>query len=158
MFRKREVIDVVDKTLCAAIIAFVILSGGKPISPIVYRALESIYQIELPTYSIPELMDIVDNESKQMALNTCISTMKIDIDSYQKLLDILKTKQITHIQIAGYKQGIVQIKIEGNNNVQKIQALTSSIKTSNGIKIIIDYLNEEELVLTVEKGVIDDDR
>ena len=96
-------------------------------------------------------MDIVDSGNRQLALEEELSYHKITINSYTKILDILKSKDIDYTQIAGYEATTGKLKIEGNDNVIKLIALLSSIKTEDGISIKVSYLNTSELVITVTK-------
>lgn len=158
MFKKLDdispvALETIDKVACASLVALLVLSGGNPISPVVYRVLEKYYDVKLPTYNISELMDIIDEGNKQMAMNQHINSMKVEIDSYKKLLDVMQTKGIQYKQVVSCKQGRVQLKVEGKNNINKTKSLISGIKLVDSLNITVDYLNEEELVLTVLKGV-----
>ena len=148
---KEALLGVIDNVICITLITVCILSGGKPVSPIVFSLLEKQYNVKLPTYSIHELLDILDSGNRQLALEEELSYSKITINSYTKVLDVLKSKDIAYTQIAGYEATTGKLKVEGNDNVLKLIALLSSIRTEDNISIKVSYLNASELVITVTK-------
>ena len=144
--------DKADKIIGTTLLLAIILSGGKPISPLIYKALEHTYGVEVPTYSIPELMDTVDRGNKYMAMSSKMSKIKISVESFEKLQDLMKTKNIKYTQIAGYKAGIAQLKVEGKTNILRLEAMTNNINLQENLVLSIEYLNEEEVVVTMKKG------
>ena len=140
-----------DRIVSVCIIGSFLALGGKPLSPVFYKALEKRYNVELPTYNIGELIEYIDKENEKLKLKVEMSKTKIEIDTYEKFKDVLKSKSIKYTIIPNTKPGLVQLKIDSLKDVTNYNILRPSLRTRNNICISTNFLNDKELVVTLTR-------
>lgn len=124
-----------------------LITGGMPITNIVYPIIEKIYGVQMPTYNINKNLALVSEykESKQKK-----EDMKVEVSSSTQLQRIMNSKQVYLTQIPTTDSSTIKFRVEGYMTIKDYFRVLESISVK-GITLKNTLLNEEELIITIQK-------
>lgn len=142
---------ILDKAVIFGFIMTVFVLGGKPVSPIVFRALEEHYGVPVPSYNINELMQIVDRGNAALELKQSYCFIKLKVKSFSDFEKLLESNYVSFTRVPGTSKQEHTLKVDGGVSVNNLKALMTMICTEN-ICIKVNHLNDTECVIVLEKG------
>lgn len=131
----------------AIITLTVILTGGMPLSSVVYYIIEHKYDVKMPSYNINYNLSLIDNYKAEKKM---LNEMKVDVNSSTKLQNIMNSRNIYMKEIVTKDASVIKYRIDGYLQINDYFRVLDNLKISN-MEIKSTLLNEEELIVSIKK-------